>query len=146
MPTLTGELAALMDWLSDPSRTIVAHLSKAPISFTTGQISLTDLVEADFPGYAPVTIDSWDPIDFEDDLYGEAVSGELQWQAGPIVTPQSIYVAYLTIVEGSNPVKLLWPVVLPLPYVIGAQDETFAFMFRIGSANLDTLSADSGGD
>lgn len=144
MPDLTGELALLDAWANDPARKIVAHLAKSPITVTADQVQLTDLVEADFPGYAAVLIDEWDPTDFGDDTYGEVTSGEVQWQASTLTVPQSVYVAYCTVEEFGNPPALFQPVVLPIPFTFVQPGQTFAFLFRIAAATLASLDdADS---
>lgn len=145
MATLTGELAVLVDWLDEPTRHIVAHLAQNFIGDDAETIQLADLIECTFPGYAPIEIDEWDPIDFEDDLYGEAASGELEWNADDDIARQNICVAYLTIREGSGPVKLWWPVVLPIPAHVDELAKTFAFQFRVASVDLSAVATPDSG-
>lgn len=135
------ELDALTAWLNDPTRQIVAHLAKNFIPQAVDTIQLTDLVECDFPGYAPVRIDDWRGVDFENDNYAEAVSGELEWSAGDgIVTPQTICVCYLTL-QTTGAVTLWWPIPLPQTRALVNPGDLFVFDFRVSSANLDTITA-----
>lgn len=137
--TLTGELAILKEWVDEPTREIVAHLAKNHIPTDAESITLTDLVECDFSGYEAQRLTEWDPVSFDDELYGEVV-GLAEFVADEDVAgPQAICVAYLTIKEGDNPVKLLWPIPVPKPVIIGNPGETYGFEFRISSANLDSV-------
>lgn len=135
------ELSTLVAWLNDPTRTIVAHLAKNFIPQDVESIQLTDLVECDFPGYAPIRIDDWAGVDFDEDTYAEAVSGELEWVASDaIVNPQAINVAYLTIQDG-GPLHLFWPIPLPVSRTLAKEGDGFVFSFNVSSSNLDALSA-----
>lgn len=137
---LSGEALALANWLADPSRTIVARLAKNAITDDSDGFTLANLTEADFPGYEPFPIDAWNPQDFDDDLYGEATSGEIQFQAGTLVAPQTVYVAYLTLEEEGEDPDLLYAMVLPLPFTFGVDGAALAVSFRIASADLEGIS------
>jgi len=137
--TLTGELAALMSQLEDPDTAIVAHLGKNPIPSTVDVIDPTTLVECDFPGYAPVKLTDWEPIFLDDDNYGEADSGEVDWTAGAVVAAQVITCVFVTVQVGDSPERIWDVIVLPEPVAINLPGDLFWFSFRAQSANIDSL-------
>lgn len=137
--TLVGELAALMDLLTDESNQIVAHLGKNAIPSNAELVAAADLVECDFPGYAPIRLTEWTPIFLDDDFYGEADSGEVEWSAGNIVTPQTITCVYVTQKIGDADAGVWNVIVLREPITMALTGDLFWFSFRAQSANIDVL-------
>lgn len=141
MPSFTGQLAELMTFLEDDSNVIVAHLAKNPIATDADVLTLADLVEADFPGYAPIPLANFDPQDYGDDTLGEALCGELNFEAGAIVQPQTVYAVYLTLKQGSAQEDLFWPVVLERPIEFINQGDVFPGLFRFQMIDTDAVGS-----
>lgn len=137
--TLIGELASLMGWLRDPSRTIVAHLAKNAIADSIDSLALTDLVECDFPGYAPITLSEFTPEFIGDDAYGEANSQECAWTISNPTAMQGITCVYLTITDGLNTHALLRAYPLFPPTTLAEDGDTFLFSFVFQSASESLL-------
>jgi hypothetical protein len=132
MPVAT-ETDVLMGLLENPLNVIVAHAARNPIAPDVDKIELADLTECNFPGYAPVTLDAWTPDPPEFDEVGEAVSGDVSFTAGAIVTPQNITAVYLTLAfDGGAPVLLkVFP--LPSPFLMNLPEQKFARLIRYQS-------------
>ena len=101
-PIPGGNLEALVDALGDPLFQIVAHLAKGPIGQQAAPVSLATLVEADFPGYAPITLVADLENATEQEGYGELSPQRLEWTAGLVVVPQRITHVYYTYKYGDN--------------------------------------------
>lgn len=134
--TLGIAASNLLTYLQNPAVLIVAHLGKNPIAKDVAQILLTDLVECDFPGYAPVPIKDWEIVEEEGDDYAEALSPEIYFQAATIVTAQQIFSTYLTISEGSNPPVLFQANLLDQPVTIDTEDQAYGINVRFSNAEL----------
>lgn len=117
---LTAESGNLAEILLDPTVSIVAHLTKLPIPEDASGLTLADLIECDFPGYAPWKITDWDIMQHEDDFMGEAISEPIQFAStGPIIE-QLAFGMFVTIQrEGGDPV--LWQ--------LFRFDESYAFQY-----------------
>ena len=137
--TLVGELAALMDMLNDTSIQIVAHLGKNAIPSGVETITPDQLVECDFPGYEPIPLNDWRPIFLDDENYGEADAGEVEWSAGAITVPQNITCVYVSMQKEDDDPQVWNIIVLPEPEMMTHAGDLFWFSFRAQSANLDAL-------
>lgn len=137
--TLVGELSALMDMLQSESNEIVAHLGKNSIPSASETILPTDLVECDFPGYASMRLTEFSPVFLDDDNYGEADSGEVEWKAGNLVTPQTITCVWITQKIGDQAATVWQVIVLKEPITMLNPGDLFWFSFRFQSANVDVL-------
>ena len=112
--TLTGESLNLREFLADPANVIVAHLSKHAIALDGAPLEAGDIVECDFPGYAPQRISDVDVMQDEIAAAGEGVSQPIVFVAGAIVTPQQAHALYLTVVKGPEAL-IIWKVFPLLP-------------------------------
>lgn len=123
-PTASEELLAL---LNDPTKQIVAHLGQNSILDDLPTLLLADIVECNFPGYAPISDLEWlaDPESVED--CARADTQTLEFVAGNIVTPQLATFVYLTQQEGSDPPKLMryWPI--PEGFLFNSAGDKYAF-------------------
>ena len=136
--TFTGQLATLMELLSDGDKQIVTHLSKKPIPRTQSTIAPADLEEADFPGYAPQRVVAPVPEDLGVEDYAEAVSEVHEFRAGAIVTPQTIYAVYLMIAQDGGAPGLLWALPLPRPITFRSEGDLFEWSWRFSLADLSS--------
>lgn len=132
MPTPT-ESETLLAVLQDPANHIVARLAKNPIDPDADALQLTDFEECDFVGYAPISDFDWQSVAQDDDNYGEAESKVLEWTAGTLTSPQQITAVYLTVQQGTDPVKLLAPFPLPVPIVVAVEGTVYSKRIRYRS-------------
>ncbi len=104
MPTQIETLQAFVD---DPLRTIVAHLATNPIRSMSDNFILANLTEANFPGYAPVTIRHWTPDPTSEDDLAAQVADACEFTAEAIGTPQTVTMLYLSMIyDGGAPVLM----------------------------------------
>lgn len=132
--TLSGESLNLSNTLADPTLTIVAHLGKTTIDLDAGApILLNQLVESDFPGYAPIVDPSFDVFQSDDENHGEAVSDPLRFTAGALTVPQAANVMYLTIQRGNDPAYLWQCFPLAQAWNFDVQGRSYAAQVRLHS-------------
>lgn len=104
MPT---EIDNLQGFLSDPLRRIVAHLGTAVVAGLSDTPSIANMVEATFPGYAPVPLTEFTPDETSADDLATQIADACEFTAGDIVTPQTVTVLYVTMTyDGGDPVLL----------------------------------------
>lgn len=132
VPTPGSCLERVATAVADPLRTIVAHLAKGPTDYSGEAVLLADLVEADFPGYAPIEVRPDLVNAVEGDTYGFMSPVVLHFEAGNIVTPQAITHIYYTMsVDGVNG-GLLSVVPFDNPQVLRAPGDSLEFECNIG--------------
>lgn len=136
--TLEGQAAQIDALLTNPSIAILAHLAKNPIPLDVEGQTIDDMVECDFPGYAPQPIEEATEVFINETNYAEVICGIVTFTAGAIVAPQSAYALYVTIQNGAGPVKL-WAVEnFPSPVVFENEGQILEREARLLSANLAT--------
>ena|ERR1041385_8944607 len=130
---LTDESLVLSTLLNDPTVSIVAHLGKTTIDLEQGNYVLSDIIECDFPGYAPVAPVTFDAFQLPDPIQGEAVSQPIRFTAGAIVTPQAATCAYIT-VQKQGEAAVLWQL-FPLlnEWIFDFAGRSYAFALRVRS-------------
>lgn len=133
---LVGESLNLFNKLNDPNAKIVAHLCKNPIAEDVDKIALSDLVEADFVGYAPVLLNDWFFLNTGDLALGEAVSQQMEFVAGDLIDAQVVYGEYLTISLASGPHYLLKFNRFDNPIIVDVEGMIIHRQVRIVSADL----------
>ncbi len=136
--TYEGESANIEALLANPAVSILARLAKSAMPLDTAPLLLTDLVEADFPGYAAVPITTGEEIFLNEQNYAEVITNTPQWTAGAIVSPQEVTAVYLTMSVSGGPQKLWCVEVLPRPFRFEEEGQVFAREIRILSASLAT--------
>lgn len=136
--TLEGEAANIGALLANPAVTILARLAKSTMPLDTAPLTLGDLTEADFPGYAAVPITAAEEIFINEQNYAEVITNTPQWTAGPMVASQDVTAVYLTIKVGTDPEKLWNVEVLPRPFRFEEEGQYFEREIRILSAQLAT--------
>lgn len=78
------------------------RLTKTDWAGLDQDVTLADLTEADFVGYAPLAGVAFPAAIVNGLGHGETLSPVLTWTAGALAGPQTIYAAYMTItVSGS---------------------------------------------
>jgi hypothetical protein len=124
-PTPGGQLADVFEGLSDPLFTIVARLAKGPRGAPDATVVLADLVEADFVGYAPITLTADLENAWEEDGYGELSPQLLQFNVGAIEAAQQLTHLYFTkTYDGGDP-SLVSVIPFNVPFFISEPDTTF---------------------
>ncbi len=136
---LTGHSGVLQSLLSDPGTTIVARLSKQPIAINGPPLTLADIVECDFPGYAPITVVGWGVEQNPNPIYAEAVSPNLVFVAGALVTPQDCCSLYLTISLGGGATQIWRTYPLVPRFTFDVPDRTMQKVVRVKSFD-DTIT------
>ena len=118
MPEPTpGEL--LIATLTPPNATIIARLAKSVTAYGDDGINLNNIVECDFPGYAPIVLIDWEDVDPGSVDGVQVLSAVIQFQPLNLITPQAAVAFYLTISAGSPQETGL--------YKIELFDNTFVF-------------------
>lgn len=131
-PTPGGPLAAVLEGMLDPAFVMVARLAKGPIGVPELSLALGDLVEADFPGYAPVVLTADLEHAWEMDGYGELSPIIAQFVVGALVTPQRLTHVYVTkTYEGADP-SLVVAVPFTQDYWVNTPNTTLEFDVSIG--------------
>ncbi len=126
-PLAGGALDELNQLVSDPLVTIVARLAKGPTSLLDRVLTLDDLAEANFPGYAAIqlTADLNDAIELS--TYGELTPQRCEWIAGTITAAQSIVGVYYTKSYDGGPEDLITVVPFDEPQFINYTGQVFGF-------------------
>lgn len=134
--SLPGETGHLSDLLADASLQIVAKLFKNAIDPDAPGLTLASFTEADFAGYAPVTVAGWGMC--EDDVaeVGEGVSDPIVFRAGEGVAPQIIYGCYIVSRQGNGDWKLWDFVAFTNPVTITREGQSFELQARATSVNF----------
>lgn len=104
---LTGEAAALHDYVHAEDRVIVAHLAKNEIPLDLLEVTLGLFVEADFPGYEPIPVETWVDDEQLSEDYGKVVSDFVVFQATEMVGAFPVTAVYFTVQEGEDDPVLL---------------------------------------
>lgn len=133
-PTPGGQLEAIYNEMADPALVMVARLAKGPLGESEESVDLTTLVEADFPGYAPVVLtpdltDAW-----EEDGYGELSPQIVVFNVGTLVTAQLITHLYVTKTYNGAALSLVMAVPFAQPILVNQSDTTVEF--DVGIAGL----------
>jgi len=97
----------LIDELTIEGNQIVARLAKAINAPTDDVITLADLVECDFPGYASVPLNDYEDVDPDAVDNREVLSAIVEFIAAGITTPQSAVAFYITGKQGAGAVGLI---------------------------------------
>lgn len=140
---LTDESLALSETLNDPTLTIVAHLGKTTIDLDAGTpVLLNQIVECDFPGYAPIVDPAFDVFQHAEAVHGEAVSDPLRWTAGAIVTAQAANCLFLTMQRGADAPKLFQVFPLATPWNFDLLGRSYAAQVRLHSLSEAALPVD----
>lgn len=129
-PTESENLQAL---LLNPANVILAHLAKNPIAFDADQLQLTDFIECDFLGYAPILVNDWVSVESDEEAYGESESPTLNWTAGAGVAAQNITAVYLTLQVAPDPPIMLAAFPLDVPLTIFVAGQQFEKIVRYRS-------------
>lgn len=124
-------LQDLMSELWDDTRTVRIRASKSPINQLVDTLIPADIIECDFPGYAPIENPTWTPELIDDESYAEAYSQDLTFEAGAIETPQSITALYMTVQPdgGAETIRQVW--VLPAFILMGIEGQRFTKRVRM---------------
>jgi len=122
---LSGMNLELGTFLQDPVNKITARLAQNAIAPNVDQIQLADLVECNFPGYTPHEIDEWENVDYDEEGYGQAITGPLSWSPQGIEEAQAITAVYLTISKDGAPDVLLWVIPLLTPIIFDDDNDVF---------------------
>ena len=115
--------------LTTSASPILLRLVKSTIPEDNLEIGWADLVEADFPGYAPISMDSLDEGDVNTPDLGEVISDQLYFTAGVIVTPQAIYATAVTRANANGGHDLL--ALNPLPEIVVVDTEKQSIPFQV---------------
>lgn len=127
VPTPGLELAEIDAMMADPLFQIVARLAKGPADSQDNAIALADLVECDFPGYAPIPL-TLNLDEAVDEIGLGALSPQrIEWIAGTIVTAQYITHIYYTKTYNGAGVSLVSAIAFdnPIPVVVTSQQIAF---------------------
>lgn len=137
LPTPGGQLEAVSTALADPLFVIVARLAKGPTANQDDPIVLADLIEADFPGYAPVTLtaDLSDPVDL--DGFGEMTPQQIDFTVGAIVTSQRITHIYYTKTYNGAGTSLVSAVAFDVPIIVDRPGQELNFLAAVGGYKTD---------
>lgn len=103
-------------------KTIVVHLSKAPIDPNVDTLLLSAITEANFFGYEPVTLE-FEPCEVPDDEWAEIASQEPIFEADEITTQQVIYFAYVTCTPVGGITDLVQIYEFPEPVLVNTQGQ-----------------------
>jgi len=135
-PTPGGPLEEVYNALIDPAFVMVARLAKGPIGQPDRTQLLADLVEADFPGYAPVTLTADLEEAWEGDEYGELSPQIVEFSVGTLVTRQLVTHFYVTKTWEGGDVSLVACVPCSEPFVVRESDSVIAFDVGIAAATV----------
>jgi hypothetical protein len=120
---LTGEAAALHDYVNSDARSIVAHLAQNEIPLDLDAVTLALFVEADFPGYEPVEIDTWEDADQESEDYGKVFTEFFSFEADALVGAYPVTAIYVTVQEGEDAPVLLQCEIFNQPMQFNAEGQ-----------------------
>lgn len=126
-PTPGGYLEDLNELLSDPTVQIVARLAQLPTVINPDELTLAQITECDFPGYAPFTYTPQLETAAEDELYAEMGVYNVEFQVGAIVTPQRIVGIYVTAHRGADPVTIVTYATFDPPLLASEPGQVFGF-------------------
>ena len=119
-PTPGGQLADLKTMFDDPLFAMVAHLGTAPNYGSLDALALSDITEANFPGYAALPINPTIEQAVDEVGYADMDAFPVEWVAGAIVTPQTITCIYVTKAYNNDHRTLASIVFFPHPIQITA--------------------------
>lgn len=127
-PTQSDLLATVVN---DPTVPMVLHASKNPIPDDAGSLDLATLVECDFPGYAPVTLDTFAPTYNDDPTIGDCLTDVIRFEASDaLVTPQTIWFVYVTRHPAGQPAQLMRVFGLDNPFEMNEPNKAFEIQVR----------------
>lgn len=104
--------------------TIKFRLAQEDPGVAIANLTLADIDECDFPGYAPLT-PTFPTAGLDGSNRGETLSTLMTWTAGAIVDPQTIFVIYMTYKHGADPERLVWAFYLSPTVTLAAPGEQF---------------------
>lgn len=137
VPTPGDALDQLNLMVTDPLFLIVARLAKGPTGIDNDTFILSDMVEADFPGYAPIPLTANLSQAFEKAGYGELSPQALEWIVGAIVTPQTITHVYYTKTYNGGGQSLVAAVAFDNPISLTIPGQAVQFTATIMAVNVD---------
>lgn len=138
MVPMVGNLTVLQFLLNSSEVHLKVKLAKNQLAVEPSRLTLADLTEADFAGYAAVLDPIFSAPEFNEQTYAEAVSQPIVWTVGAIVEPQQITAVYVTAQQGAGAEQLLWVQVLAGQDVMTGEGQVFAKQIRLMAANLST--------
>lgn len=104
-----AEIGLLNEILNDPDKAVTARLFQNNPGAADEDVTLADLTEADFDGYAEIEPITWDTIASNGDEEAETLSDVLEWErSAGAGGDQTVYGIYLTYTSYDSADKLLW--------------------------------------
>lgn len=132
-----AETAALKALMNNPATPTVLHASKMPIPQEAETIALADIVECDFPGYAPIVLDDFDDTDNDYQEAGEALTSVREISSNnDLVAPQPICFLYVTHTPDGGARALMEIINLPEAIIINVPNQAVQFQVRALSVGL----------
>lgn len=106
-PAPGGILADLNTMLADQNFVMLAHLAKGPQNNLLDPVTLNELVECDFPGYAPVRMNRDLSNAFENEWMAEMSPQHLEFVVLAIAQPQMVtHIYYTKVYDGGAPLLI----------------------------------------
>lgn len=136
VPTPGGVLEEVYQKMTDPNFVMVARLAKGPRDQSDQTVDLATLVEADFPGYLPITLTPDLEDAFDDVHYGELSPFRLSFVAGAIVTPQLITHVYVTKTYEGAGLSLVQAVPFVNPLIVDTEGQEIEFDLTVGAVDI----------
>lgn len=128
----SGELVA---GLNDPAASILLRLIRAPIPTAEPEIAWGALTEANFDGYAPIKLETWDETDEFEEEIGEVLTEPNFFTAGDNVGSQAIFGYAITISKEGAPIGLLDAQEFDEPIVIDTPGQEIPIVCRVRAVN-----------
>lgn len=130
MPEAT-QSELLANVVNDPTVPMVLHASKNPIPDESVALDLSTIVECDFPGYAPVTLDSFAPTLNDEPTIGDCLTELIRFEASEaLVTPQMIWFLYITRHPAGQAVQLMRVFGLDEPFEMNERNKALEIQVR----------------
>lgn len=136
LPIPGGPLDHVYQAVIDPAFVMVARLAKGPIDQPDRTVVLADLIEADFPGYAPVTLTADLDEAWEGDGYGELSPQVASFSVEALVTPQRLTHWYVTKTWNGADTSLVVCVPFTEPFHVREPDSVIEFDVNIAGVEL----------
>ncbi|HLI95892.1 MAG TPA: hypothetical protein VKT72_07370 [Candidatus Baltobacteraceae bacterium] len=137
---LTAESLNLSNVLTNPTNIIVAHLAQNSSAMLDDAAQLSDLVECNFSGYAPVPITNPDCFETGDPLQGQAVSDPIVFSADAhLAGAQMATSVYLTWQVGDGAPSLFRVIRFTQPFIFDVPNRILQFQIRFQSFD-DTVT------
>lgn len=133
-----AQTAALKTTFNPPATPMLLHAAKSPIPDGVFEVQLADIVECDFPGYAPIPLNDFDETeaDYGDDV-GEVLTDVHTFAAdADFTTPQSICFYYITYTPPGGPTQLKGITNLPMPIEINVPFQEVELRVRMMGSGL----------